>query len=188
VTFTDNFDRQDSTTLSNGWIEIAGDLNIVSQHLENAAVAGDHAAAQPNLVGAIQTVSADFTPAGNNLAPSFGLILRCQDCNTPGVPPINYYRIYRSTGGSSLLKISKFVAGAETVLKTTSIGNAVANVPFHLQATANGTTLTVSVGATQTSVSDLTAPFTSGSVGLVIHSAGGATPVHKADAFQAVVQ
>ncbi len=188
MTFTDNFDRMDSTTLGNGWIKIAGDLNIAGQHLENTAVAGDHAAARPELVGAIQTVSADFTSAGNNLAPSFGLILRCQDCNTPGVPPKNYYRIYRSTGGSSLLKISKVVAGVETVLKTTSIGNPVPDAPFRLQATANGSLLTVSVGATRTSVTDTNAPFTSGTFGLVIHSGGGATPVHKADAFQAIIQ
>jgi hypothetical protein len=76
----------------------------------------------------------------------------------------------------------------ETVLKTTSIANPAAGAPFHLQATASGTTLTVSVGATQASVTDLAAPFTSGSVGLVIRSSGGATPVHKADAFQAAVQ
>ena len=188
VTFTDNFDRMDSTTLGNGWIKIGGDLNIAGQHLENTAVAGDHAASRPELVGAIQTVSADFTSAGNNLAPSFGLILRCQDCSTPGVPPKNYYRISRSTGGSSLLKISKVVAGVETVLKTTSIGNPAPDAPFRLQATANGSLLTVSVGATRTSVTDTSAPFTSGTFGLVIHSGGGATPVHKADAFQAIIQ
>jgi hypothetical protein len=31
------------------------------------------------------------------------------------VAPKNYYRIYRSTGGSSLLKISRVVGGVETV-------------------------------------------------------------------------
>ena len=93
-----------------------------------------------------------------------------------------------STGGSSLLKISKIVGGAETVLKTASIANPAAGASFHFQATANGTTLTVSVGATQTSVADPNATFGSGSVGLFLHSGGGATPVHKADAFQASVQ
>jgi hypothetical protein len=66
--------------------------------------------------------------------------------------------------------------------------HAAANVSFRLQATANGTTLNVSVGTTQTSVTDLNATFGSGSVGLVIHSSGGATPIHKADAFQATIQ
>jgi hypothetical protein len=186
VTFTDLFDRADSATLGNGWVEIAGNLDIVSQHLQNAAVAGDHAAAQPGLTAGNQTVSADLMSAGNNNAPTFGLILRCQDCGAAGVPPANYYRIYRSTGGSSLLKISKVVGGVETVLKTTSIVNPTANVPFHLQGSANGTTLTVSVGTTQTSVTDGT--FAAGAVGIVIHSGGGTTAVHQADNFQATVQ
>jgi carboxypeptidase T len=188
VTFTDGFDRENSTVLGNGWVEVAGNLDIVSQHLENGAVAGDHAAALPDLPGANQTVSADFTSSGNNLAPSFGLILRCQDCGTPGTPPTNYYRIYRSTGGSSLLKISKVVGGVETVLKSTSISNPVANVPFHLQGIVNGTTLTVAVGTVQTSVTETTGTFSSGAVGIVIRSSGGSTAVHKVDSFQATIQ
>ena len=184
MTFSDNFDRGNSTTLGNGWVEVAGNLDIVSQHLENAGVAGDHMAALPGLPGADQAVSADFTSSGNNLAPSFGLVLRCQDCGTPGVPPANYYRIYRSTGGSSLLKNSKIVGGVETVLKTTSIPNPAAGAPFHLQGSAAGTILSVSVGTVQTSVTDGT--FASGAVGILIHSSGGSTAVHKADNFQAV--
>jgi hypothetical protein len=180
--FSDNFDRGNSTDLGNGWIEVVANLDIVSQHLENAAVAGDHMAALPGLPGTDQTVSADFTSSGNNLAPSFGLVLRCQDCGTPGVPPKNYYRMYRSTGGSSLLKISKVVGGVETVLKTTSIPNPAANVLFHLQGRASGTTLSVSVGTVQTSVTDGT--FGSGAAGLVIRSGGGTTAIHKADTFQ----
>ena len=185
MNFSDNFDRANSTVLGNGWVEVAGDLSITNLHLENAAVAGDHMAAQPTLLGSTQTVSADFTSAGNNAAPSFGVVLRCQDCNTAGVPPSNYYRIYRATGGSSLLKISKVVGGVETVLKTTSISNPAANVQFHLQGSASGTTLTISVGAVQTSVTDGT--FASGAVGLVIRSGGGLTPIHQADNFQTTV-
>jgi hypothetical protein len=73
----------------------------------------------------------------------------------------------------------------ETVLKTTSIANPAASSPFHLQGSATGTTLAVSVGTTQTSVSDGT--FGSGAAGIVIHSAGGSTAVHKADNFQATL-
>jgi hypothetical protein len=188
VTFSDHFDRADSTVLGNGWVEVAGDLNIVSSHLENAAIAGDHMAAQPGLTGSIETVAADFTSAGNNAAPSFGVILRCQDCNSPGVPPSNYYRIYRSTGGSSLLKISKVVGGVETVLKTVSIANPAAGVQFHLQGSANGNTLSVSVGTVQTSVMEAVGTFASGTTGLFIHSGGGSTAVHQADNFQASIQ
>ena len=186
VTFSDDFNRGNSMTIGSGWVEVSGDLNIVNQHLENATVVGDHAAARPNLVGSIQTVSADFTPTSTNLAPIFGLILRCQDCGTPGVAPRNYYRVYRTTGGSSLLKISKVVAGVETVLKTASIPNPTAGVPFHLQATASNAILTVAVGAVQTGVTDTGATYASGSVGLLIHSGG--TSTYQADNFQATVQ
>jgi hypothetical protein len=174
--------------LGNGWLEVAGDLAIVSSHLENAAVTGDHMAAQPDITGAIQTVAADFTSAGNNAAPGFGVVLRCQDCGTAGVAPSNYYRIYRATGGSSLLKISKVVGGVETVLKTTSISNPAAGVKFRLQGTANGNTLAVSVGTVQTSVTETVGTFTSGTTGLFIRSGGGSTAVHQADNFQASVQ
>jgi hypothetical protein len=184
VTFTDDFNRPDSSALGNGWLELAGDPNIVSQHVSNAPTAGDHLAALPSIAGAVQTVSADFVSGSNNLAPNFGLVLRCQDCGVAGTSPMNYYRIYRATGGSSLLKISRIVGGVETVLKTVSIGNPAVNAAFHLQATANGTTLTVSVGATQTSIADTT--FASGAVGFFIRSGAG-TPVHQADNFQATV-
>jgi hypothetical protein len=145
-------------------------------------------ATQPGLTGAIETVEADFTSAGNNNAPSFGVVLRCQDCGTPGVAPANYYRIYRTTGGSSLLKISKIVGGVETVLKTVSISNPAAGVQFHLRGSANGTTLSVAVGTVQTSVTETSGTFTSGTTGLFIRSGGGSTAVHQADNFQAALQ
>ena len=185
INFFDDFNRADSSVLSNGWVELAGDLNIVSQHVENAPVASDHLAAQPGVSGATQTVAVDFVSGSNNLAPLFGLVLRCQDCGSAGVAPQNYYRIYRTTGGSSFLKISKVVSGVETVLKTVSISNPTANVSFHIQAAANGTTLTVAVGTVQTSITDST--FASGAVGFFLRSGSG-TPVHQADNFQAAVQ
>lgn len=185
MTFTDAFDRADSTVLGNGWLELAGDLNITSQQLNNAG-SGEYIAAQPTVVGAIQTVSADFTASATNPSSSFGVILRCQDCGTSGHTPTNYYRIYRATGNSSLLKISKVVGGVETLLKSTSIANPSVGVAFHLQGSASGSTLTVTVGAVQTSVTDTT--FTSGAAGILIHSGGGSNPVHKADNFQATTQ
>jgi hypothetical protein len=51
-----------------------------------------------------------------------------------------------------------------------------------LQGSATGTILAVSVGSVQASVTDGT--FGSGAVGIVIHSSGGTTAVHKADTFQ----
>ena len=91
-----------------------GDLNIASMRLHNAASAMDHLAVQAGVTGSTQTVSADFASAGNNSAPSFGLVLRYQG-------PGRYYRIYRNTGGSSVLRISRVVNGVETILKSVGV-------------------------------------------------------------------
>lgn len=180
VTFTDSFSRADSTVLGNGWTEVAGDLNIINMQLRNAASAADHLAVQSGVTGSTQTVSADFASAGNSSAPSFGAVVRYQG-------PGNYYRIYRNTGGSSVLRISKFVNGVETVLKSIGLTNPAANAFFHLEGRASGTTLTVALdGVDKGFVTDAT--YGSGAVGIVIHSGGGATPVHTADNFRATVQ
>ena len=180
TTFIDNFDRPDSTVLGNGWVEMTGDLSIAGQQLQNGAAAVDHLAVASTIVSSTQAVSADFASSGNHAAPSFGIVLRYQ---SPG----NYYRIYRSTRGSSGLRISKLVNGAEKILKSVSITAPTANVFFHLEGRISGTTLTVSLdGADKASVSDST--WASGAVGIVIHSGGGATPLHRADNFRASVQ
>jgi hypothetical protein len=180
TTLTDSFDRADSTVLGNGWSEITGDLSIVNQQLQTASAAMDYMAVQPAAFGATQVVSADFASSGNASAPSFGVVLRYQNAG-------NYYRIYRTTGGSSLLRISKVVNGAETVLKSISLPNPAANVFFRLEGRVSGTTLTVALdGVDKGSVTDST--FVSGAAGLVIHSGGGTTPVHRADNFRATLQ
>ena len=131
----------------------------------------------PGWSSADQTVSADFASIDNNLGPRFGVILRYQD-------PQNYYRIYRMIGGSSLLRISKFVGGVETVLKSVSLANPARNVFFRLEGRANGQTLGLSLnGVDQGSVTDAT--FAAGAAGIVIRSGGGATPEHRADNFLA---
>ncbi len=159
---------------------MAGDLNIASMRLHNAASAMDHLAVQAGVTGSAQTVSADFASAGNNSAPSFGLVLRYQG-------PGRYYRIYRNTGGSSVLRISRVVNGVETILKSVGVPNPAANVFFHLEGRVSGTTLTVALdGVDKGSITDGT--YGPGAVGIVIHSGGGATPVHTADNFRATVQ
>jgi hypothetical protein len=112
----------------------------------------------------------------NNLGPRFGVILRYQD-------PQNYYRLYRATGGASLLRISKIVGGVETVLASWSLPNPTKNVFFRLEGRATAQTLTLSLdGVVRATVTDST--FAAGSVGLVIQ-AGGTTSFHRADNFQA---
>jgi hypothetical protein len=180
VIFTDSFDRADSTVLGNGWTEVTGDLNIASLQLHNAASATDHMAVQPGVTGSTQAVSADFASAGNNSDPSFGIVVRYQG-------PGRYYWIYRNTRGSSVLRISKIVNGVETILNSVKVPKPAANVFFHLEGRASGTTLTVALdGVDKGFVTDAT--YGSGAVGIMIHSGGGATPIHTADNFRAAVQ
>jgi hypothetical protein len=47
----------------------------------------------------------------SNASPRLGVLLRFQDA-------LNHYRLYRISGGSSQLRISKLVNGAETILKS----------------------------------------------------------------------
>jgi hypothetical protein len=175
--FADAFDRPDSTDLGNGWVEVAGDLQIQSQELKNTAITGDHIAVYPGISAADQSVAADFASAGN-LAPRFGVILRYQD-------PQNYYRIYRMTGGTSVLRISKIVGGVETVLASTSMPNPTKNVFFRLEGRAAGQTITLSLdGTLRATATDST--FASGVPGILIQN-GSATSFHRADNFLATV-
>jgi hypothetical protein len=140
----------------------------------------EYLAAQPAVFGATQTVSADFVSAGNAAAPNFGVLLRYQNSG-------NYYRIYRNTGGTSVLRISKIVNGVEIVLKSISVANPAANLFFRLEGRVTGNTLTVALdGVDKGSVTDST--FVSGATGLLLHSGGGTTPVHRVDNFRATLQ
>jgi len=159
---------------------VSGDLSISNQELHTGSAAMDYLAVQPAVLGATQTVSADFASAGNRAAPNFGVVLRYQDGG-------NYYRTYRTTGKTRVLRISKIVNGQETVLKSISVPNPTADVFFRLEGRAAGNALTVTLdGVDKGSVTDST--FVSGASGLVIRSGGGATPVHRADNFRATLQ
>lgn len=178
--FSDAFDREDSTDLANGWVEVAGDLSIQGGELRSGPSSGDHMAVQPGLSGSVVRVSADFASTDGNLGPRFGVVVGYEDS-------ANYYRIYRRTGGSSLLVISKFVDGVETVLKSVSIANPTKNVFFRLEGRMNflngQTTLTLALdGVDKASVTD--SSFSAGAVGIVIQSGGG-TASQRADNFLA---
>ena len=108
-TFSDDFNRADTTTIGAAWTVAAGKFVINGNMLKNAPQAGNAMAVVSALSGATQTAGADFTSVDNNLGPRFGIVLRYQD-------PTNYYLAYRQTGGSSRLLISKFVNGVETIL------------------------------------------------------------------------
>jgi len=181
-TFTDSFDRPDSPALGNGWSAVSGSLKIVSGEARNDTARAMHTAVQTGFVGATQTVAAKFASMDNNLGPQFGVVLRYQDA-------ANYYRCYRSAGGSSTVRIAKVVGGVETVLKWMNIGNPMKGVFFTLSCQVSGTTLTLQInGTTWISVSN--SIFASGSVGLQMGyvAAAGAGVSHRADNFSATVK
>ena len=146
--------------------------------LENAPQPGNALAVVSALSGATQTASADFTSVDNNLGPRFGIVLRYQN-------PTNYYLIYRQTGGSSRLLISKIVNGVETILGSSSLSNPQKGVPFHITGSATGTTLKLDFnGVNKVTVTDAT--FTAGKAGIMVGTGG--TFQQQADNFTATVQ
>ena len=90
-----------------------GNLAIAGNQLMNAA-RGDNIGYLPTLTGANQSASGDFISTDNNASPRLGVLLRYQDAR-------NHYRLYRISGGSSQLRISKFINGAETILKSVQV-------------------------------------------------------------------
>ena len=180
--FFDDFSRPDASVLGNGWTTITGTLMIRSGRARNAQIRMMHTAVQAGLSGAAQTVSASFISVDNNLGPRFALVVRYKD-------PRNYYICYRQTGGSSALRISRVVGGVETVLRSYALSNPVPGLPFTLGCQADGTTLTLTLGAVKLAVSDAT--FSSGTVGMSIGypvEGTGASSSHVADNFKATVQ
>ena len=116
---------------------------------------------------------ANFISGDNNASPRLGVLLRYQD-------PRNHYRLYRISGGSNQLRISKIVNGAETILKSVQVPMATVNTPFHLVGSVVGTTLTLTLtGVAPISVVDST--FATGSIGVLVNT--GPTATHSADTF-----
>jgi hypothetical protein len=178
-TFTDAFDRSDSSALGDDWREVQGDLKIKRSRLSSKGT-GRAMAVVPDLVGPVQTVAVDFTSMDNSVDPEFGVVLRYQD-------PENYYLVYRRAGGTSALRVAKVVDGVETVLQETPLRNPRAKKPFRIEVRADGATLAVTLnGAPRISVVDAT--FQSGSPGVMLaDGAPGGTPP-RADSFSATIE
>jgi hypothetical protein len=177
-TFTDNFDRPDSSVLGNGWSVPTGNLMIQSGEARNQASNTFSLAVQPGLMGPTQLVEARFASTNSNSAPRFSVVVRYGNSQ-------NYYICYRQLGGSSVVRIAKMQNGVETVLKSTGIGNPTLNALSTLSCQASGNTLTLRVdGVTKLSMTDGT--FSTGSAGYAISSKVGFS--HRADNFSAIVQ
>jgi len=180
-TFSDDFNRADSSSLGSSWAGVSGSLVVAGNMAKNAAgLAGNHVALVSTLSGATETAEADFTSVDNNLGPRFGVILRYKDSK-------NYYQIYRQTGGSSRLLISKFVNGVETILGTASVANPVKGVAFHIKGQVAGSTLTLDFDGVR-KVTTYDSTFSAGMVGILIGNSSSTTVQQQADNFNATAQ
>ncbi len=179
-TFSDDFNRPDNTAIGAAWTQVAGSFVINGTMLKNAPQAGNAIAVVSALSGATQTASADFTSAHNNPGPRFGIILRWQNAT-------NYYLVYRQTGGSSRLLISKIVNGVETILGSASLPNPTKGVPFHITGSIAGTTLKLDFnGVTKVTIADGT--YSTGKAGIMVGADRSSTIQQQADNFTATVQ
>jgi glucose/arabinose dehydrogenase len=177
--FTDDFNRADSPDVGNGWLELNEGLSISGGELRSAPTKNlFQMAILPVFSSASQTASARFATLNGNTLPRFGVVLRFQDSQ-------NYYLVSRRSGGTSVVQISKFANGSETVLASKALPNPVSNTFFRLEGQANGTTITLRVNGVQMlSVVDST--FSIGNVGIGLGSMGSAgVQVHRADDFAA---
>jgi hypothetical protein len=173
TSFSDNFQRADSTVLAMGWTEPQGDFFIRNGSLWNGTEKTRHLAVQSSLTMATGKVAAEFTSLNNNAAPVFGLVFGFLDAR-------NYYAAYRQVGGSSVLKIVRVANGVETVLAQRSCANPVLGSKFNLAVSISSSQVVLTgAGQTLTATGISLAP---GKVGVMV--AGGGTS-HMVDNFQA---
>lgn len=181
--FADSFDRADGTTLGNGWQEVQGDLLIHGNELRNAAgVGGSAVAIQPALASEQQSASAMFASTLNGSIPVLGLVLRYES-------PQSYYALYRLVGGTSVLRIARVANGQEVVLGQTGVSNPTENSLFKLIASAQGSTLSLTLEGVKTiTVTD--SGIGSGKVGILLGTRTGTASLraaHRADNFSAEI-
>ena len=164
--FLDDFNRADSDSLGGPsqtgpqWTEAAGNLVIKSQKVTNG-LRGDNIGTLSAPVGANQSASGDFISSDSNASPRLGVLLRFLDAR-------NHYRLYRISGGSNQLRISKLVNGTETILNSVQVPMAAVNVPFHLVGRVVGNTLTLTMGTVEITATDAT--YASGAIGVLVNT------------------
>lgn len=175
--FQDHFNYPDGPFLATDWAVASGAFRIKNMALLNVA-AGKSISVVPKLASSDQQASARFVALNTDAAPAFGIVLRYTDAK-------NYYLAYRQSGGTSVLRISKIVNAAETVLVSRAWPNPVRGVPFTMTASVKGSQLFLSAGG-GFSISTNDATFASGSVGLLMSSRVSNAP-SVADDFTASV-
>jgi hypothetical protein len=175
TSFSDGFERADSTVLGSGWTEPRGDFEIRNRSLRNGTSRTRHLAIQTQLTVTTGTVRAEFTSLNNNAAPAFGLVFGYVDAS-------NHYAAYRQVGGSSLLRIVRVTNGVEIVLAQRSCPNPVRGEDFDLAVSLSGSQI-VFTGAGRSLSAAATA--SAGRVGIMVKG-GGAS--HTVDDFDATRQ
>ena len=128
TSFSDHFERPDSTVLGRAWVEGARrsgyrHRQAPKQPQEDAAPRG----AEFPLLGR-GARRRRIRVEQQQPAPAFGLLFGY-------VNPGNYYAAYRHVGGSSLLKIVRVSNGVETVLAQRSIANPLPGQEFSVAVT-----------------------------------------------------
>jgi len=173
TSFTDDFQRPDSTLLGNGWTELQGDFFIQSGMLWNGTQRVRHLAAQGSLTMSAGRLTAEFTSRNNSVGPAFGVIFSYRD-------PLNYYAAYRQAGGTSVLRIVRVVKGIETVIASKGCANAQRGVSFQLAVSFAADQVVLTVGNWNVAASGLA--ISPGAVGLMVNGGGWS---HTIDNFAA---
>lgn len=144
-TFSDNFNRTNSTTIGNGWTEVSGDFSILSNELIST-LADDSILTQDTTTpsSADYIVGADIRHTQVASSDGWGCILgRYADAN-------NYYlvQVGRGTGGDQGFQLYKKVTGSYTLLASYSFVP-VNGQTYHLELEMNGTTIKGHLDGTQ---------------------------------------
>jgi hypothetical protein len=154
--FTDDFNRADSSALGNGWTVAAGGYAI--QGGAAVGLAALNLVVQASVTGQTDAAHAVFVRPTSASGTKFGVVVRYRDVK-------NYYVCYRQAGGTSQWRISKVVNGVETLLKGVSVSQAPIAAPFTVSCSASGNGISIGDGSAVTaSVTD--ASLTSGAVGI----------------------
>lgn len=161
--FTDTFDRADSTNLGADWVELAGDVQILSNHVENITASAEIVAHwTADLASTDVYVVSNVVKLGGGTT-GMGLILR-----KDGTADLTYYYFELvfsiADAPQNTAALYKRVAGGSyDQLATASVTLNYPGTQYLLRAEANGITLRLLVdGVEIISYPDNTSPIVTG--------------------------
>lgn len=194
VSFTDNFNRADSSSLGANWTEINGDLQIIGNTLQNASVSVNDSAVYNTPVNTVNQY-VKFKIIDDSSLRTCKAILRYTDASSPfyvvecdaQFDTVEWFRVATATFGTvaSVQSVSQAITSGDTVGVVVSGTGTSTVVAFWLNPTgAAPTSATLWGGAapTQTFTNDPANAVDTGSkVGVCINS--GSAPGQKLDDF-----